>query len=115
MNSKYFVLKLELFPEAEYLKMHVLRLGGVYELYVPIKQIIPITPYDYWCASWMMWFKQNQCIDLDMIYANHVTKEMYVFDKNGQWNDAGVFHDSLSMDKTYNETNWYDEFSANNF
>ena len=50
-----------------------------------------------------------------MIYANHVTKEMFVFDKNGQWNDQGINHKSLSMDATYNETNWYDEFSANNF
>ena len=50
-----------------------------------------------------------------MIYANHITKEMYVFDKNGEWNDDGVYHKALGLDKTYNETNWYDEFSANNF
>ena len=79
--TKYFVLRMEFFPNAQYLKLHVLRLGGVYEHYLPLKQVIPITPYDYWCASWMVWFKQNQCIDLDMIYANYVTKEMYVFDK----------------------------------
>lgn len=35
--TKYFVLRMELFPNAEYLKMHILRLGGVYEIYVPIK------------------------------------------------------------------------------
>ncbi len=84
-------------------------------MFVPIKEVIPITGYDYWCASWMVWFKQHNSIDLDMIYANHITKEMYVFDKNGEWNDEGIYHDSLSLDKTYNETNWYDEFSANNF
>ena len=50
-----------------------------------------------------------------MIYANHVTKEMFIFDKGGQWNDQGINHKALSMDATYNETNWYDEFSANNF
>ena len=50
-----------------------------------------------------------------MVYANHVTKEMYVFDKQGEWADQGIEHDSLSLEKTYNETNWYDEFSANNF
>ena len=84
-------------------------------MYVPVKQVVPITSYDYWCASWMLFFKQNHCIDLDMIYANYVTKEMYVFDKHGEWNDEGVYHDALSLDKTYNETNWYDEWSANNF
>ncbi len=114
-SQKYFVLRMQVYPEAGYLKMHILRLGGVREFFVPIKQIIPITPYDYWCASWTCFFKQNQCIDLDMIYANHVTKEMFVFDKNGQWNDQGINHNALSMDATYNETNWYDEFNANNF
>lgn len=50
-----------------------------------------------------------------MIYANYVNKEMYVFDKNGEWNEEGINHKALSMDSTYNETNWYDEFSAHSF
>ena len=112
---KHFVLRMELFPEAGYLKLHTLRLAGVQVVWVPLKQVIPITPYDYWCASWMVWFKQHNTIDLDMIYANHVTKEMYVFDKEGQWHDQGLEHPALSMERTFNETNWYDEFSANNF
>ena len=106
---------MELFPASGFLKFHVLKARGVREFWVPLKQLIPITRYDYWCASWTLFFKQNTIIDLDMIYANHVTKEMFVFGKNGQWHDAGVNHEALSMEKTYNETNWYDEFSANNF
>jgi hypothetical protein len=77
--------------------------------------VVPITPYDYWVAQWMVWFKQNQTLDLDMIYANYVTKEMFVFDKEGSWSEEGINHSALSLEKTYNETNWYDEFSANNF
>lgn len=50
-----------------------------------------------------------------MIYANHVTKEMYLFDKKGQWKDEGVYHEDLSLEKTFNESNWYDEFYALNF
>ena len=106
---------MEVLPESKFLKMHFLRMGGVYTTHVPIKEVVPVTPYDYWCASWMCYMKQNQCLDLDMVYANHVTKEMYVFDKHGEWADQGVEHDSLSLEKTYNETNWYDEFCANNF
>eukprot|EP00347_Sterkiella_histriomuscorum_P020269 403338449 len=115
VTSKFFVLRMELLPKSKQLKLHVLRLGGVFEMYVPVNQFIPITPYDYWCASWMLWFKQNNTLDLDMIYANHVTKEMYLFDKSGQWKDEGVYHEELSMEKTYNETDWYDEFYAHNF
>ena len=50
-----------------------------------------------------------------MVYANKTTKEMYVFDKGGEWNDDGVRHDALNMDNTFDETDWYDEFSVHNF
>ena len=50
-----------------------------------------------------------------MIYANHLTKEMYVFDKAGEWNDEGIYHECLNMENTFNETSWYDEFCAQNF
>ena len=59
--------------------------------------------------------KQNQCLDLDMIYAHRATKEMFLFDKGGERCDDGVYHEALSMDKTYNETDWYDEFNPHNF
>ena len=114
-TRKNFVLRMDLYPKAELLQIDVLRMNGVISLYVPINNVIPITRYDYWAASWKFWCKQHQCLDLDMIYANRITKEMYVFDKDGEWNDDGVYHEALSMDKTYNETNWYDEFSVHNF
>ena len=115
VTSKNYVLRMELYPQSEYLSMEVLRFNGVETVYVPIKQVIPITKYDYWCASWRMFMKQNQCLDLDMIYAHRATKEMFLFDKGGEWCDDGVYHEALSMDKTYNETDWYDEFNPHNF
>ena len=78
--------------------------------------MIPVTRHDYWCAAgYYPFFKQNQMFDLEMVYANRATKEMFVFDKGGEWHDDGVYHDSLSMDKTFNETNWYDEFRPDRF
>lgn len=59
--------------------------------------------------------KQNPCLDLDMIYADKITKEMYVFDKKGIWCDEGVYHESLSMKNTFKETDWYDEFNPQSF
>ena len=115
-TTKSFVLRLQLYPKAGMLAFDTLQFTGVETLYVPVNQVIPVTKYDYWCAaSWRPFFKQNQCIDLDMIYANINTKEMYVFDKEGQWHDEGVYHEALNMDNTYNETKWYDEFNPHNF
>lgn len=115
MTEKNFVLRLELFPKASYLRFHVLKFSGVEKVSVPIAQVIPITKYDYWAASWKLWMKQHQCLDLDMVYANKTTKEMYLFDKAGEWNDDGVYHEALDMEHTFNETDWYDEFSVHNF
>ena len=50
-----------------------------------------------------------------MVYANQITKEMFLFDKGGEWHDDGVYHEALNMDNTYSETNWYDEFNVQSF
>ena len=98
------------------LQFDTLQFSGIETTYLPTSQLIPITKYDYWCAtSWKPWFKQNTCLDLDMIYANVNTKEMYLFDKFGEWHDEGVYHEALNMENTYNETQWYDEFNPHNF
>ena len=73
-----------------------------------------MTKYDYWCKSHMFFLKQNPCLDLDMIYGNFNTKEMYVFDKDGTWVKEGVNHPNLSLESTFNEANWYDEFNPIN-
>ena len=57
MTDKNFVLRMELYPKAEYLKMEVLRLSGVETFHVPVNQVIPITKYDYWGASWKLFMK----------------------------------------------------------
>ena len=115
-TPKNFVLRMQLYPKAGLLQFDTLQFSGVHTSYVPVSQVIPVTKYDYWCAAnYRPFFKQHQCLDLDMIYANVNTKEMYVFDKGGEWHDEGVYHEALDMEKTYNETMWYDEFNPHNF
>ena len=97
-SNKSFVLRMEVFPESKYLRLHTLKMNGVQQVYLPISEMIPITKYDYWAASWLCWMKQHNQLDLDMIYASQASKEMFLFDKTGTWNDEGVYHDSLNMD-----------------
>ena len=106
---------MQFYPKAKMIEMDMLHIDGVHTVMVPMTNVIPVTPYDYWAASWRFWCKQHPSLDLDMVYANRSTKEMYVFDKMGDWHDEGVYHEGLNMDNTYNETNWYDEFSVHNF
>ena len=108
-RPKNFVLKMDLLPKNDYLRFYTLQLSGVYERYVPIKTVIPITRYDYVLFQSRIFFKQTPIIDLDMIYANTSNRELYFFDKFGTWNDEGVNHDKLSLENTYNELKWFDE------
>ena len=115
-TPKSFVLRMQLYPKSGMLQFDTLQLTGVETSYVPVSQVIPVTKYDYWCAAaWRPFFKQNQCLDLDMVYANSNTKEMFVFDKEGEWHDDGIYHEALNMENTFNETQWYDEFNPHNF
>ena len=114
-TPKSYVLKMEFFPEANFLLLHTLTISGIQKVYMPVKEMIPITLYDYWAASWMCFMKQHQCLDLEMVYASQLTKEMFVFDKYGEWHDEGIFHEGLSMEKTFQETSWYDEFNVQSF
>ena len=98
LTAKKFVIKMELFPSAGFLRLHAVTMMGVQEIYMPIKEMVPVTPYDYWAASWLCFMKQHSCLDLDMVYANQNSKEMYVFDKYGNWHDEGVYHDRLSVE-----------------
>ena len=58
-TNKSFVLKMEVYPKAEMLGFEILQVGGVQTVYMPITNLIPITKYDYWAASWKFWTKQN--------------------------------------------------------
>ena len=102
---------MELFPKSQFLRFYSLKATGIEEKYVPVSQIIPVTRDDYWCAHWMCQMKQNNILDLDMVYADKSTKEMFVFDKEGQWNDEGVYHEALNLENTYDEATWFDEFN----
>mmetsp|Transcript_20902 Transcript_20902/g.18535 ORF Transcript_20902/g.18535 Transcript_20902/m.18535 type:complete len:198 (-) Transcript_20902:43-636(-) len=110
-NSKNFVLKMDLLPNNEYLRFYTLTLNGIAEKYEPLKYVVPVTKYDYRVIYGRILFKQHQTLDLDMVYGNYGSKELYVFDKYGTWDDEGLNHDKLSLENTFNETNWFDEFT----
>jgi len=59
-TDKFFVLRMQLYPKAGMLQFDTLTWTGVRTQYLPIKQLIPITKYDYWVAAvWRPFFKQN--------------------------------------------------------
>ena len=59
--------------------------------------------------KWFCWV-QPYFFDLEMIYAHHGTKELFVFDKFGKWLKEGVNHEALSLDNTYDEQKCMDGY-----
>ena len=58
-TEKSFVLQMRFYPKAQTMAMDVLKLDGVHTVHVPLDNVIPITKYDYWAASWRFWAKQH--------------------------------------------------------
>ena len=114
-RTKNFVLKMELLPESEYLRFYTLSLGGVYEKYEPLKYFVPVARDDYRVMYSLTLFKQTPILDLDMIYGNYGSQHIYIFDKKGEWHDEGIEHEKLSLENTFNETNWFDEFTPERY
>jgi hypothetical protein len=43
-----------------------------------------------------------------MVYRNILDGESWLFDSRGEWNEEGVNHPELSLDKNFNEIKYYD-------
>jgi len=83
---KKFVLKMELYPEAKYLKFTYAMMSGIHEAYEPLLDVVPITPGDYRIKHLMLRSRPPQFVDMEMVYGNRKLGEMYCFDKQGSWN-----------------------------
>lgn len=85
------------------------------EKHFPIKDITPLTKYDYWNRQHHIFFKQTPIIDLEMIYGHTGNEQVFVFDKYGEWCDEGVYHEALNLENTYDEVKWFDSFNSNTY
>lgn len=107
--EKRFVVKMELIPQENKLKLTSLQLGSLDTHIIPLENVVPVTPIDYEIAHMGgKLFKSPEFLDLEMVYLNKPEAEFFVFDKEGKWSEEGVNHPALSLSKTFDEHKWYD-------
>ncbi|CAG9332412.1 unnamed protein product [Blepharisma stoltei] len=107
--QKRFVVKMDLLPEENKIEITSLQLGQLDAFKVPIEQVVPVTPQEYtFNHSFGKVLKHAEFMDLEMVYLIRKQQEFLVFDKEGTWNQEGVNHPSLSMEKNYKEHAWMD-------
>lgn len=106
--TKTFVLKLDLLPETQKLKVTALQLGSLQESEVDLKNLVPTTAEEYENAHTLgKMLHPAEFLDLEMVYLNRADQEFLVFDKEGDWKE-GVSHPLLSMEQRFNEHQWMD-------
>jgi hypothetical protein len=49
-------------------------------------------------------------MDTEMIYLSPFLREIFVFEKDGEWYTENVTHPKLSLDNLYCEKKWYDAY-----
>lgn len=107
--DKSFVLKMDLLPEREKLKIVSLQLGSLHESEVDLKKLVPATAEEFEHAHFLgKMLHPAAFFDLEMLYVNQGSAEFLVFDKEGEWKDEGINHPLLSMEKRFNEHQWMD-------
>jgi hypothetical protein len=108
-TEKLFVVNMEVVPERSVLVVTALQIGSLITKEIPIKDVQPVTVEDYECGHFGgKLLESADFFDLEMIYINRPMQQFLVFDKEGKWNEEGVNHSALSMEKTFNEHKWYD-------
>lgn len=101
---------MELYPQAEALKITYLNFGGVFTKTIDLKNFIPVVYEDFIHGNRRIVSDMPLFIDLDMIYYNTFAREFYVFDKDGTWEEKNVEHPALDLSKRFNERQWYDSY-----
>ncbi|EGR32745.1 hypothetical protein IMG5_071980 [Ichthyophthirius multifiliis] len=108
-TPKQFVIKMEFHPQNRVLSMDCMTHQGVFTKLVDLDNVIPATYEDYVHFDRRKLFRATLFLDTDMILFNNQQQEFYIFDKDSQWNEEGINHPELTLDKLYNEKKWFDQ------
>lgn len=108
MHNKKFVVSMELYPQAEALKIQYLNFDGVFTKTVDLKYLIPVIYQDFIHGNRRNAVEMPQFVDSELIYYNTFAQEFYLFDKEGQWDEKNIENPVLALSKRYNEKQWYD-------
>jgi hypothetical protein len=83
--------------------LNILRTNGIFQHNLDINNIVPWTYSDLLASSSLVGFKLPFIMDTDMIYFSPFLREIFVFEKDGEWHTGNVTHPKLSLDNLYCE------------
>lgn len=97
-------------PQTDSLILKVLRSSGIYQRNLDLHNVVPWTYSDLLASSALVGLKLPFLVDPEMIYFSPLLREVYLFEKSGQWNHENIKHPKLSVENLYDEKKWHDKY-----
>ena len=94
---------MDLLPDSKAVEFTSLTSSGVVKKIVPLSQIRPILWDDFSYSNKNAHTFPDRNLDLEMIYENIESNEVYLFEFNGEWKDEGVNNEAFSLENNFNE------------
>ena len=105
--SLNWVVKANYIEKDRVLEFYVMDASGIYKKYVELDNLVPIL-YEDFMGMLILNVPFMELIDTDLIYKNGNNSEIFVFDKNGDWNAETANHSDFDFTKLFKETEWID-------
>ena len=104
----YFVAKAKFNPTTNSFCFTVVDPSGVFDHHMEASELIAFTYRDMIDAvPYSMPF--NEVIDFDRVYKQKTKKNIFLFDKNGEWNSETANHPQISIEALFDELSWIDD------
>ncbi len=103
-----WVVKASYNKSAKVIELYVMDTSGVYKKYINLEYFIPIT-YSDMVSMLVLNVPFNEMIDIDMIFKNSETRDVFLFDKKGEWNEETCNLPDFEFSELFNENEWIDK------
>jgi hypothetical protein len=105
-NTK-FIVHLDLLPESRALEATFLTYSGKGKKIVHLDNVIPISFDDFIHGLTGIHLMPGPVIDREMVYKNTLEGENWLFDAQGSWDEKGIAHPELTIEKNWRELDFY--------
>lgn len=109
-QKRSLVTSMSFCPKTDQLVLNVLRSSGIFPRFLDINNVVPWTYSDLLASSSLVGLKLSFIVDPEMIYFSTFLREVFLFEKSGEWHTENIKHPKLSVENLYDEKKWHDKY-----
>lgn len=104
---------MKLLPGSRSLEVAYLTPNGVGKKVTHLDNIVPITLDDHQYMAKGITFFLSDAVDKEMVYNNNLEGENWLFDSQGEWDEEGIAHPELTLEKNWRERDYFRNVTDN--